>query len=128
MKVLLENNIYIIYRMKNYTVWEGSSIYDELNDNPAIEVGDTITYMTNNQMGIKKYTVILNQKGEKDVKQISDYDDWAAEDGYNSEDEGETKGGKRRKRKSNKKSHKKRKTNKRKTQKKRKTSKRKMRK
>ena len=114
--------------MKNYTVWEGSSIYDELNDNPAIEVGDTITYMTNNQMGIKKYTVILNQKGEKDVKQISDYDDWAAEDGYNSEDEGETKGGKRRKRKSNKKSHKKRKTNKRKTQKKRKTSKRKMRK
>ena len=114
--------------MKNYNVSDGFSVYDELNDNPNIEVGDTITYISNNQMGWKKYKVILNEEGEKDLEEIADYDDM----GYNTEEEEEedTKGGKRRKRKSQKKrkTNKKRKTTKRKSHKKRKTLKRKMRK
>ena len=66
--------------MKNYNVSDGFSVYDELNDNSAIEVGDTITYMSNNQMGWKKYKVILNEKGEKYLEQIADYDDLESEE------------------------------------------------
>ena len=53
---------------------------DFLNDNSAIEVGDTITYISNNQMGYAKYKVILNEKGEKYLEQIVDYDDLESEE------------------------------------------------
>ena len=62
--------------MKTYTVWEGSSIYNELKENPAIQVGDVISYISYNQTGCAKYKVILNKHGEKDLVKMEDYDDW----------------------------------------------------
>lgn len=62
--------------MKTYTIWEGSSVYDELKENHAIEVGDIISYISYNQTGCAKYKVILNNDGEKDLVKIEDYHDW----------------------------------------------------
>lgn len=61
---------------QNYQVYEGekNSVYKELKTNPNIAVGDTVEYITNNQMGYEKYKVILNEKGEKKIKLIDSYD------------------------------------------------------
>lgn len=59
---------------QNYQVYEGGSIQIELETNPNIVIGDTIEYITNNQMGYKKYEVILNEKSEKKLKLIDSYD------------------------------------------------------
>jgi hypothetical protein len=96
--------------MTNFRVYEDDgSVDEELRSNPAIKVGDTIEYFSNNQMGYLKYSVILGENGEKSLKVIATYDD-------------QFNGGKRRKRKTNKrrKSHQKRKTQRKKTYKRRK--------
>lgn len=61
---------------QNYRVYEeeGNSVYEELKTNLNIIVGDTIEYITNNQMGYEKYTVILDEKGKKTLKLIDSYD------------------------------------------------------
>lgn len=62
--------------MTNFRVYEDDgSVHDELRSNPAIKVGDTIEYFPNNQMGYLKYSVILGENGEKDLKVIATYDD-----------------------------------------------------
>jgi hypothetical protein len=53
---------------------EGNSVQNKLKTNPNIAVGDTLEYITNNQMGYEKYKVILNEKGEKKLKLIDSYD------------------------------------------------------
>ena len=61
----------------NYTVYEGDNVYNELIINENINVGDTITYETNNQMGYKKYEVIkdITAVNGKGIKEIYTYDD-----------------------------------------------------
>ena len=61
---------------KNYQVYEGegNSVHDKFKTTPKIAVGDTVEYITNNQMGYEKYKVILNEKGEKKLKLIDSYD------------------------------------------------------
>jgi hypothetical protein len=61
---------------QNYQVYEGegNSVQNELKTNQNIAVGDTVEYITNNQMGYEKYKVILNEKGEKKLKLIDSYD------------------------------------------------------
>ena len=61
---------------QNYRVYEeeGNSVYEELKTNLNIIVGDTIEYITNNQMGYEKYTVILDEKGKTTLKLIDSYD------------------------------------------------------
>ncbi len=61
---------------QNYQVYEGegNSVYKELKTNPNIAVGDTVEYITNNQMGYEKYKVILDEKDEKKLKLIDSYD------------------------------------------------------
>jgi hypothetical protein len=61
---------------KNYQVYEGegNSVHDKFKTTPNIAVGDTVEYITNNQMGYEKYKVILNEKGEKKLKLIDSYD------------------------------------------------------
>jgi hypothetical protein len=45
--------------MSTFSVYEGEgSVYDELENNPNIKVGDLIYYLTNNQEGIRKYKVV----------------------------------------------------------------------
>ena len=69
-------------------------------ENPEALVGDTLEVISNNQMGQKKYEVILNASGEKQLKLISDYDTMMANE-FGREDETQ-KGGRRRRRKSRK--------------------------
>ena len=47
--------------MSNYTcpADQYSNIYEFLEDNPQIKVGDTIDYVTPNQAGQRKYMIIL---------------------------------------------------------------------
>jgi len=61
---------------QNYQVYEGegNSVQNELKTNANISVGDTVEYISNNQMGYEKYKVILNEKGEKKLKLIDSYD------------------------------------------------------
>jgi len=78
--------------MTNYSVYEGQSVFDELENNSNIQVGDTITYAPNNQMGYVKYSVICKEKG---LKKIEDYYDLMD----NNKDNSQLNGGKRYKRK-----------------------------
>ena len=52
---------------QNYQVYEGNSVQNKLKTNPNIAVGDTVEYITTNQMGYEKYKVILNENGEKNL-------------------------------------------------------------
>ena len=119
--------------MTNFTVGEGQSVREELETNPDIKVGDTISYIPNNQQGYQKYKVILGDEGEKSLKLIDSYDhqigfyDYDSDDNNDtdsedSQDDAEKSGGK--KRKSHKRTNKRRRSHKRKTHK-RKTHKRK---
>jgi hypothetical protein len=63
--------------MSFFYFFEGSGelVYSELKRNTNIKIGDTIDYISNNQLGYKKYKVILNKNGEKDLTIIKTYDD-----------------------------------------------------
>jgi hypothetical protein len=56
-----------------YTVYEGneSKLQELLKE---ANVGDLIEYITNNQMGYKKYIVEIDENKEKYLKTIEDYD------------------------------------------------------
>jgi hypothetical protein len=96
--------------MENYIVHEsdGNTVLKELETNDKINVGDTIEYISNNQFGVEKYRVIIDEDGKKGLKLISDYD-------------GEYEGGKRKthRHKSHKRKSHKRKSHKRKSHKRR---------
>jgi hypothetical protein len=73
---------------KNWTVGEPENVYDYLEENDdEIEIGDTIEYISNNQMGYVKYKVV----SEKGLEKIADYDSLMEIDEYQ---EGGKKGGK----------------------------------
>jgi len=62
------------YVGKNHIVEEGFSVLNELKTNECIHEGDTIEYVSNNQMGWMKYKVLLDWKnGEKKLKLIDSY-------------------------------------------------------
>jgi len=63
------------YTAKNYIVVEGygRSVRAEFETNDAILIGDTIEYVSNNQMGWKKYKVIF-EHGEKVLKLVDSYE------------------------------------------------------
>ena len=57
---------------KNWSVGEPESVHDYLEENyDKIEVGDTIEYISNNQMGYEKYKVILDDDGKKKLTNIA---------------------------------------------------------
>ena len=61
--------------MTNYEVFEGNGTSkSKLASNPDIVVGDTIEFSSNNPRGYTKHEVILNEKGEKALKLIDDFD------------------------------------------------------
>ena len=61
---------------QNFQIYEGerNTVWSELKINPNIIVGDTIEYITNNQLGYEKYKVILDGNGKKSLKLIDSYD------------------------------------------------------
>jgi len=104
--------------MPNHQIHEGDEMtpHKLLKEKPDIAIGDTIEYISNNQMGYEKYKVITGTDGGKDLKLIDSYDhqigiyDYESSDDEHADDskkETGAKGGKRHKRKSHKnKSHK----------------------
>lgn len=63
-----------------YYIHEGQDFYELKNDIfKKANIGDIIHYITNNQLGVRKYEIILDDKKEKDIKEIGDiwgnYDD-----------------------------------------------------
>jgi len=86
---------------RNHNVYNEDNVYDKLED-PNVDVGDTISYIPDNQMGYKKYKVV-NNLGKKKLKFIGDLEGsygptYNVESKYNM-------GGKRRTRKRKHKSH-----------------------
>ncbi len=59
---------------KNWSVDEPVNVNVFLRGNDEIQVGDFINYETNNQMGWKKYKVVIGDDGKKGLKLIADYD------------------------------------------------------
>jgi hypothetical protein len=60
---------------KRWTVGEPTNVHEYLKrKNNEIKVGDTIEYVSNNQQGWVLYKVVSNNKGEKSLHTISDYD------------------------------------------------------
>jgi hypothetical protein len=60
---------------KNWSVGEPESVYKFLQrKGDTIQIGDTIEYVSNNQMGWEKYKVIEGKDGEKGLKLTADYD------------------------------------------------------
>jgi plastocyanin len=49
---------------KNYVVHEPNNVYDKLKNNTDIKAGDTIEYITNNQMGWSKFNVVEDEDKE----------------------------------------------------------------
>ena len=62
--------------MKIHTIWEPRNVFEEVNENRDIKIGDIIVYLSYNQMGNAKYKVIAAPYGKKDIQQIGYYDDW----------------------------------------------------
>ncbi len=60
------------YVGRNHIVEEGGSVRHELETNMEIQLGDTIEYVSNNQMGWMKYKVIMGN-GELDLQLIDSY-------------------------------------------------------
>ena len=62
---------------QNFQIYQGerNTVWSELKINSNIVVGDTIEYISNNQLGYKKYKVILDENGKKSLKLIDSYDD-----------------------------------------------------
>uniref|UniRef100_A0A6C0DS68 Uncharacterized protein n=1 Tax=viral metagenome TaxID=1070528 RepID=A0A6C0DS68_9ZZZZ len=90
--------------MTNYSVYEGEgkSVQSELETNDKIVVGDTISYLTNNQMGYESYRVVLDDNGNKALKLIDSYDHQMGVIDYDDDDD-EQNGGKKKAKKTNKK-------------------------
>jgi hypothetical protein len=60
---------------KNWSVDEPESVYGFLQrKGNTIQIGDTIEYVSNNQMGWEKYKVVIGDDGKKGLKLIADYD------------------------------------------------------
>jgi hypothetical protein len=89
---------------KKWIVGEETNVNEYLErKKDEIKVGDTIEYISNNQMGWKLYEVVLDNEGKKSLKVKSDYDSMMSE--FDEEPEPVTKtGGKKRRRSSKKKS------------------------
>lgn len=55
---------------KTWNVYEPDNVYEYLGANPEIKEGDIIEYDSNNQEGNKKYTVIIDENGEKGLQEM----------------------------------------------------------
>ena len=58
--------------MTNWQIEESESVYEYL-ERPEVKVGDTIEIHSNNQLGYKKYKVVLGENNNKDLRTIADW-------------------------------------------------------
>ena len=64
---------YGIGNPKHWNISESDNPYTKMKKN-EVNPGDTITIDSYNQKGMKKYEVIINKNGKKDLKMIDSYD------------------------------------------------------
>jgi hypothetical protein len=89
--------------MTNWTIEENDSINEYL-ERPEVQIGDTIEIASNNQEGYKKYKVITDADGNKDLRTIADWSIGLHEERNNEEDgltDDEQNGGKKRSKRRN---------------------------
>ena len=88
--------------MAEHTVYEPDYVYDKLED---YAVGDTVEYISNNQMGYLKYVVVM-KNGRKDLELTHDSEGpvngYESEGGSGNESGYESTSRKRRKKKTRK--------------------------
>lgn len=63
-----------------YQLFEGGDFYENLkNILEEANVGDLVNYLTNNQLGVRLYEIVINEKSQRTIKEIGDihgqYDD-----------------------------------------------------
>jgi len=59
---------------KPHQIFDGLDFTDQMDDILVIgNVGDEIEYISNNQIGVEKYIIILNAEGEKESQFVSGY-------------------------------------------------------
>lgn len=98
--------------MTNHRVDESVDIMEYL-EKPEVKEGDTIEVISNNQLGYRKYKVVLDKDGKKDTETIADWgmdlyeeDNGVETEGESDEDEPSNKrartGGRRKTRKGRK--------------------------
>ncbi len=68
----LTNTLSYLIKMTNYTIDETQSPFTKLADS-CVKINDTIEVVSNNQLGYKKFKVVLNSSGEKDLQIIADW-------------------------------------------------------
>jgi len=68
--------------MTNWTIEENENAEYFLTSNPNVNVGDTIEVISYNQLGYKKYKVILGNNGNKTLQVLADW----GQDIYEDED------------------------------------------
>ena len=59
--------------MVNYDVYEPKTAQEELRTNPDINIGDTISFISDNQQGYKKF-IVVDDNGNKKLNLIDSYD------------------------------------------------------
>ena len=77
--------------MTNWQIEYNENVYDYI-ENPQVHVGDTIEIMSDNQLGYKKYKVILGKNGNKDLRTIADWSLDIFEEDNNEQDNNEENG------------------------------------
>ena len=58
--------------MTNWTIYENQSPQGYMLK-PDVKIGDTIEVMSNNQLGYKKFKVVEDKNGGKDLETIADW-------------------------------------------------------
>lgn len=63
-----------------HQIFEGGDFYENLkNILEEANVGDLVNYLTNNQLGVRLYEIVINEKNQRTIKEIGDihglYDD-----------------------------------------------------
>lgn len=59
--------------MVNYNVYEPKTAQEELINNPNINIGDTISFISDNQQGYKKF-IVVDDNGNKKLNLVDSYD------------------------------------------------------
>lgn len=58
--------------MKKWTINDSESEYNYIC-RPEVNIGDTIEILSNNQLGYKKFKVVLDDAGKKSLKTLADW-------------------------------------------------------
>ena len=68
-----KKSLYINDNTPRYQIFECDNFDEQLkNILEEANLGDYIDYLTNNQLGVKLYEIVINDKNERTIKEIGD--------------------------------------------------------